>query len=64
MPRVGGAGARGGLKGTGGRGLHSSTSHLNVSTFCGTRWVASVYMLVIIRHRLDKQRLTDNFGLG
>ena len=22
-----------------GRGLHSSSSRLNVSTFCGTRWV-------------------------
>jgi hypothetical protein len=26
----------------GGRGLHSSTFQLNVSTFCGIRWVPSV----------------------
>jgi hypothetical protein len=25
-----------------GRGLHSFTSHLNVSTFCWIRWVVSV----------------------
>ena len=27
------------LAGAGGRGLHSSTFQLNVSTFCGIRWV-------------------------
>jgi hypothetical protein len=26
------------------RGLHSSTSQLSVSTFCGIRWVPSVHM--------------------
>jgi len=26
-----------------GRGLHSSTSRLNISCFCGIRWVVSVF---------------------
>ena len=47
-----------------GRGSHSSTSQLNVSTFCGTRLVPSLDMWVITRHKLDTQRLTNQTGLG
>jgi hypothetical protein len=36
-----------------GGGLHSSTSQLNVSTFCGTRLVPSIDMWVITGHKLD-----------
>jgi len=55
----------------GGRGLHSSTSQLNVSNFCGIRWVPQylqyisyVGHTVITRHELGTQRLTDQNGLG
>jgi hypothetical protein len=46
-----------------GRGLHSPTSQLNVSTFCGIRWVPSVDRRFINRHNVDTQRLTDHNGL-
>jgi hypothetical protein len=36
------------------RGLHSSTSQLNVSTVCGMRWVPLLDRWVITRHTLDK----------
>ena len=48
----------------GGRGLHSSTSHLNVSTFCGIRWVPSGDRWAITRHKLNTKRLIDQNGLG
>ena len=38
---------------TGGRGLHSSTFQLNVSTFCGIRWVPSVGRWFMTHHKLD-----------
>ena len=47
-----------------GMGLHSSTSQLDLSTFCGIRWVPSVDSLVITRHKLDTNRLTYQNGSG
>jgi hypothetical protein len=47
-----------------GRGLHTSTFQLNVSTFCGIRWVPSVDGWVVTRHKLDTKRLTDQNGIG
>jgi hypothetical protein len=47
-----------------GKGLHSSTSQLDVSTFCGRRWIPSVDRWVITRHKLDTKSLTDQNGLG
>ena len=47
---------------TGPRGLHSSTSQLNVSTFGWIRWVPSVERRVITHHSLDTKRLTDQTG--
>ena len=46
------------------KGLHSSTSQLNVGTFCGIRWVLSVDTWVITRHKLDTKRLSDQNGLA
>jgi hypothetical protein len=42
-----------------GRGLHSSTSLLNVSTVCEIRLAASVDIWVTTRHKLNTKRLTD-----
>ena len=46
------------------RGLHSSTSQLNVSTLCRIRCVPSFGRWVIIRHELVTKWLTDQNGLG
>jgi len=46
------------------RGLHSSTSQLNVSTFRGICWVPTVDIADITRHKLDTKRLADQNGLG
>ena len=53
-----------GVEGVAGRGLHSSTSQLNVSIFCRIHWSPSGDRWVITRHRLDTQRITDQNGLG
>ena len=42
-----------------GRGLHSSTSQLNLSASCGTLWVRAVDRWDITRHKLDTKRLSD-----
>ena len=57
-----------------GRGLHLSTSQLNVSTYCGIllvppvdRWVITRQKLNtqrLTRQKLNTQRLTDQHGLG
>jgi hypothetical protein len=46
------------------RALHSSILQLNISTFCGTRWVPVVSRWVITLHKLDTQQLTDQNGYG
>jgi hypothetical protein len=46
----------------GGKGLHSSTSQLNVRTVYGTHCVPWVDMSVITQHKLDTKRLTDQNG--
>jgi len=46
------------------RGLHSSTSRLNASTFCGMRWVPALDRRVMTRHKQKMKRLTDQNGLG
>jgi hypothetical protein len=32
--------------------------------FSGTRWVPSVFMWVITRHKVDREQRTDQNGLG
>jgi len=47
-----------------GMGLHSSTPQHNVTILGGIRWVPSVDIWVLTRHKLDTKWLTYQNGLG
>jgi hypothetical protein len=50
--------------GVGGRGLHLSTSQLNVSKLLWVTLGTTADRRVIARHKLDTKQLTDKSGLG